>query len=67
MDFATLFVYGFVILCAGLMIRFVVGCLGQIAKAATIFQTFTVVLKLLLGIILFPFTIMFQAMDIAFD
>ena len=62
--FAKLLVYLFCIVCAGLMARFIFGCWGQIMSAMTVQQLFTAVLRLLIGVLLFPITIMVQALDV---
>lgn len=72
MDFAVkLFViafgWGFVLLCFGLMTRFIVNCWVQIKTAPTASQFFTVILRLLAGLILFPFTIIFQLCSVVMD
>jgi len=59
-----LFLWLFGIVCAGLMARFVIGCWGQIMAAMTGQQLLTAVLKLLVGVLVFPVTIMFQALDV---
>jgi len=56
----------FLLVCAGLMLRFIFGCIGQMKAATTVYQFFTATIRLLLGIAVFPLTILFQALDVAF-
>ena len=66
--FAIFGIFGWIFLlaCAGLMLRFVFGCLGQMKAATTVYQFFTATIRLLLGMAVFPLTIIFQAIDVAF-
>jgi hypothetical protein len=57
----------FLFLCCGLMLHFIVGCWVKIKSAMTGFEFFTGVLRLLVGIVFFPITIVFQAFVVTFD
>jgi hypothetical protein len=66
MEIFAIFGCIFLLVCAGLMLRFIFGCTGQMKAATTSYQVFTVIIRLLLGIAVFPLTIFVQALDVAF-
>ena len=56
----------FVLVCAGLLLRFTIGCVSRMRSAVTFYEFFTAILALLVGLVFFPLTIFFQALAVIF-